>query len=295
VRFLVFLSVLLTGNASALQPAGQAAIPAADERGNYLFRWTDEQGAARQYLLVLPDMIAPRISVTLRRSDAVGFVYRYAIANEKSAQRRVSSCMVDVMMPARVVATPAGWESGQPSGIAPRAQWFKVGFVDRVLGIPDGLPPGTAVVGFELASVNLPGVTEFRCHGDMNGLPPDLPPSITQRVESLLTVDDELKVRAIGPVIINSDTPTVRELTRRILRAYRSALESIQLPKSAAVVRALNQVDADVDRSLRELRASLTALRDLLEEPASPWGRQVVGGLRECIAHVLTRLELPAH
>src|SRR5687768_14856349 len=281
VRFLLFPSVLLAVTAAAPPPVQQSTIPKPDERGNYLFRWTDENGAAREYLLILPDRIAPRISVALRRSDAGGYVYRYAIANEKSAQRRISSCMVEVTMPTQVVGTPPGWERGQPSGIAPRAQWYKLGFVDRAEGIPDGLAPGTAVVGFELASMNLPGVTEFTCHGDMNGLPPDLQPSITQQVESLLTVDDELKVRAIGPVIVNSDTPTVRELTRRILRAYRPALDSMQLPRSAAVVRAVNQVEVDADRSLREVRESLTALRDLLlEEPASPWGRQVVGGLR---------------
>src|SRR5687768_15768705 len=262
VRFLLFPSVLLAVTAAAPPPVQQSTIPKPDERGNYLFRWTDENGAAREYLLILPDRIAPRITVTLRRSDAGGYVYRYAIANEKSAQRRIPSCHVQVTMPTQIGGTPPGWEPLQPSGIAPRAGWFKVGFVDRAEGVPDGVVPGTAVVGFELASMNLPGVTEFTCHGDMNGLPPHLPPAIARQARSLLTVDEELRVRAIGPVVMNSKETNVRELARRILRAYRPALESIQLPNAVAVSQALDRVDVDADRSLRELRTSLVTLRD---------------------------------
>ena len=75
---------------------------------------------------------------------------------------------------------------------------------------------------------------------------------------------------------------------------YRPALGSIRLSNAIAVRQALDQVGVDADRSLRELRASLTTLRDLLEEPTRPWGRQVVGGLKECIAYVLTKLPPPS-
>ena len=284
---------MLALTAAAPRPVEQATIPNPDERGNYLFRWTDENGDAREYLLILPDKISPQIKVTLRRSDDGGYVYRYAIANAKSAQRRLQSCYVDVTMPTRIVGTPPGWEGLRPGAVAPRAAWFKVGFVDRVQGIPDGITPGTAVAGFELASTNLPGVTEFTCHGDFNRLPSYLPRAVARQVRSLLMVDDELRVRAIGPIVTNSSASDIREVVRRILRTYRPALESIRLSNAIAVRQALDQVGVDADRSLRELRASLTTLRDLLGEPASPWGRQIVGGLKECIAYVLTKLPPP--
>ena len=289
VTMLVTLALMSTSSAIGVGDQVDRA-PAPDQSGNYLFRWKDSGGSDREFLFVPGGKIAPQIGVTVSRQDGVSFLYRYLIANGRTAVEKLANCYVDVAMPARIINTPAGWESGQPSEIAPRAGWFMLRFTD---GVPNGAPPGSEVDGFEIASVNLPGATEFTCWGDglPHRLPDDLPTSIVEQLDTV-PGSREVVVRSIGPVIPRPDDP-IPTLLRRVIRNYRQPLAASAHQSRKSLVAALDQLgDALTAGDRNRLLSTLTGLADQLgQNTEDPWGRQLAKGLYECITYVFTRLE----
>jgi hypothetical protein len=284
------LAILVTTVAVAQSVPPQVQIAPRDPQGNYVVRWTDQRGVRRELLFMPGNKISPRIHVVVRGAAASGYVYRYTIANEKAARHKIHSCAIELAMPAQIMSTPVAWEPLQPSRIAPRAGWYRTGFVNDV---PEGIAAGASEAGFEISSSNLPGVTEFKCRGNVSStvLPDDLPVEVERRLETL-PVDEVVVIRAIGP-ILEKDQASTAVLVRRIVRSYRVAIAASRLPNAAALVRALDVMTERADGPAGELRTAVTAVSGLLTDSSDPWARQLAAGLRECLTYLLNRLTSP--
>jgi hypothetical protein len=161
-----------------------------------------------------------------------------------------------------------------------------------VNGEPDGLAAGESRDGFEVISVNLPGVTTFRCRGNLasSPLPHDLPAAIEDTIVNLPQSSPGVG-QTIGPAIERPDDP-VPVLLRRVVRNFRLAIRSSGLPDARAAVEALDRVGEAADANSATVRMRLDALSALLpQNPVDRWTRELVGALRQCIAFVSARLE----
>ena len=283
------LTITLTLSAIA-QSVSQVEIKPRDPQGNYVVRWRDERGVRRELLFMPGNKISPRIDVVVQGTAGSGYVYEFRIANEKSARHKIYSCAIELMMPARIAGHPIGWEPLQPSSIAPRAGWYKTGFVNDV---PEGIAAGSSERGFRITTPNLPGVTDFKCRGnvDSSGLPPDLPVEVEQQLEKL-PVDEVVVVRTIGPVI-EKEQESIPVLVRQIVRNYRVAIASSRLSNASAIVAALDQAREKAAGPPGELRSALARVRELITDSPDPWAMQLAAGLRECVTYALARLSQP--